>query len=730
MSRSRDNSTSVVSYDDNNSSRRKVEYKIDNTYNHVDELDFGENEEGEERTFNSYDQVHDHRSIIDYTRMFNISDDRYIVLCKGRSVRVCLKKHQAVRGHVDMHKQYLPIKLRFKKEFSKVDFYVDFGRFPQPLEYSLLEQDTNCISIPEVYSHKMNGDKSIRFVIRARRTMISDLSADYLGRYVPSRLVYKTTQRGMEMDSIKKQGIDYKEFLEISLNRPSSSSVSRRNRSVVLRENRKEGRAGEEEINERNRSMVHQYYPSEVRNRLVCMKEEREERLERAKMKRTVIREKSEAEVEEKVRRVERRRLVERMVLDWMLEEGVRRARVGAWVRMVKLVGVVQQMYLQARVATRIAAWKESVSVHRKIVEVIRPKIEAWKASKKNSPETIAGMTIRYLVNTRKFDVRLKCYECLQVFLKEATRCKLINVMVFSTVSKYTKFQNRWRNHLRRRDEEIGVLRENFFSGIKLMRTKGGFSQKEVDYADDYLRGIQGERFMKMIFNIKLREYLVGKVQKMIEVSEEKKKKRLRYESLMMRKKQKTFYEELIEEIEEEKNRTKRIPEPSLDNIKNFSVLKHETMTDPEAKLFTLLDYKRTSNPESNISRRIMGRLSILRPGASFEEGKVLSNRLNGMNNMQYMIEKNSKEATKMSVGLDPRACIDILYYLIQYLTPHTATGESGSKNRNTESLLIDVNSRKAAGSEGKKAMQSPSTRSKSRQPPSPKKKKKALPNI
>ena len=605
---------------------------------------------------------------------FNVSKDKYLVLVKGKKTKVFLKKNEYVRGHVDTFKQSLPLRIRFKREFSKADFYVEFGKFPTPSEYSLCQVDSHQIVVGRGYSSALTTHTGLRFVVRSRDTCLNQIAVEFFQEGIPSRIVLKSTERSMELDNVKRFGINYREFLQISLKKPSFDFPQNNKRSMVISPN--SSRADSQQMHLRNISNLQSFTPQELRKKMISLKQLREERSSRAKNVRSQLLEKEEAERLEQVKKFEERRAVERLIVDMLLKKAIKKGFQFAWVRTIKSLLSMQHVYIKLKMAVRLAAWRQSVSLHRRIVDIIRPKVRAWKESKASDPVSISLMSLNFFAGLKSFDVKTRSYEAARRFLLEVVRVKSLNFCMFSTITKYTMFQNRWRNHIRRRDAFIEFFKRGFIEGVRLMRIKGVFTLKQIDSVDDYINGPKGYTLFRMIFNLKLRSYLIRKVAQIIERDDEKLQEKERINALYQRKKEKTLLEQINEQLEEKSRGQVAVEEPSmcLEDIKHFELLKNLIEEDEESKIFQLIEMKMLENPEKNLSRWVFGKAAASKNRSSVNvvmTDNTIHHRLQELNNFKQIKGKLS-DADLLEIPYDAVACIDLAYHLVAYLTQDT----------------------------------------------------------
>ena len=605
---------------------------------------------------------------------FNVSKDKYLVLVKGKKTKVFLKKNEYVRGHVDTFKQSLPLRIRFKREFSKADFYVEFGKFPTPSEYSLCQVDSHQIVVGRGYSSALTTHTGLRFVVRSRDTCLNQIAVEFFQEGIPSRIVLKSTERSMELDNVKRFGINYREFLQISLKKPSFDFPQNNKRSMVISPN--SSRADSQQMHLRNISNLQSFTPQELRKKMISLKQLREERSSRAKNVRSQLLEKEEAERLEQVKKFEERRAVERLIVDMLLKKAIKKGFQFAWVRTIKSLLSMQHVYIKLKMAVRLAAWRQSVSLHRRIVDIIRPKVRAWKESKASDPVSISLMSLNFFAGLKSFDVKTRSYEAARRFLLEVVRVKSLNFCMFSTITKYTMFQNRWRNHIRRRDAFIEFFKRGFIEGVRLMRIKGVFTLKQIDSVDDYINGPKGNTLFRMIFNLKLRSYLIRKVAQIIERDDEKLQEKERINALYQRKKEKTLLEQINEQLEEKSRGQVAVEEPSmcLEDIKHFELLKNLIEEDEESKIFQLIEMKMLENPEKNLSRWVFGKAAASKNRSSVNvvmTDNTIHHRLQELNNFKQIKGKLS-DADLLEIPYDAVACIDLAYHLVAYLTQDT----------------------------------------------------------
>ena len=478
----------------------------------------------------------------------------------------------------------------------------------------------------------------------------------------------------MELDNVKRFGINYREFLQISLKKPSFDFPQNNKRSMVISQN--SSRADSQQMHLRNISNLQSFTPQELRKKMISLKQLREERSSRAKSVRSQLLEKEEAERLEQVKKFEERRAVERLIVDMLLKKAIKKGFQFAWVRTIKSLLSMQHVYIKLKMAVRLAAWRQSVSLHRRIVDIIRPKVRAWKESKASDPVSISLISLNFFAGLKSFDVKTRSYEAARRFLLEVVRVKSLNFCMFSTITKYTMFQNRWRNHIRRRDAFIEFFKRGFIEGVRLMRIKGVFTLKQIDSVDDYINGPKGYTLFRMIFNLKLRSYLIRKVAQIIERDDEKLQEKERINALYQRKKEKTLLEQINEQLEEKSRGQVAVEEPSmcLEDIKHFELLKNLIEEDEESKIFQLIEMKMLENPEKNLSRWVFGKAAASKNRSSVNvvmTDNTIHHRLQELNNFKQIKGKLS-DADLLEIPYDAVACIDLAYHLVAYLTQDT----------------------------------------------------------
>lgn len=624
---------------------------------------------------------------------------KYVALSKTSVVKLTLRKGETARGHVDMYKRHLPVKISFRKANAFANFYVDFDKTPQLNSAPIFQMCVSSVIVPSSYSNLVTKPGSLRFLIEACTDIFSEIGVFYSEQEVlkaPSYSIYQPREAYMGRQASLK--INYREYMNLTLNTPRpkagpspSGKKSMRNESMESADH-----------HQRNLKTLNSINLDTLRFQIRSRQEERVIRMGIVRQKKREMIEEKEEKIKQKIHQFELRRLIEKLIVANILERSVKMCHTTAWVRLITIISLIYRLRFMVKMSKKLGNWKgKATRLARMHTEVFEPYAKKVMPKKEENDSLMAIMTIGINIKFTGLRNQIKCRAVVTRFLECYCHAKLLATSIFNHIAIYIMIQNRWKAHMIRKNSYLADFHENLAKAIDILKEGDVFKDDVLDRARTHLDERTVTSYFEVYFNSSLREFLQRKANKLLDKSARQKLLKKNVSNLV----------ELDFSARRRKAGRQEPPENSwtegstkfdysLDQVKKFDGLKDYSNKLAMKAEFDTIMYKISEYP--NKAKKLVEsvypkdpvRLPKSSKKATYEQvhQKSVETKLKQMTNFKHIIAKNREINLYMDTSVD--FCIEFSYYLIQKLQFDIAEPSSQSK-ASSKKKPVEPSSRK-----------------------------------